>query len=156
MRWFWQKKSRRLEPDLQYGDPTHAQFNAELAQRSAPPEKLRDLEEPWMKPDVLLRLPDLQPDFENSQNRDAAEREQKQVQQSKQGKSGRGSSEKTQDEPKPALKPKGDLRRKADQAAREQTNLAKIRDEVMKAAEAMPDLVSPSKAQERIHRHVKP
>ncbi|MEL6667048.1 MAG: hypothetical protein AAFQ24_13040 [Pseudomonadota bacterium] len=155
MRWFWQKQSNEKAPDLRCGDPSHAQFNKALEERKAPPEIPRDVNAPWMKPETRLRLPPMQPDFEKSLDHEVADKAQKRIEQSKQGKSGRGSSEKTQDEPKPALKPKGDLRRKADQAAREQTYLSALRDEVMNAAQAVPDPGSPAKSQERMPMHAK-
>ena len=155
MRWFWQKKPRRPKPDLQYGDPTHAQFNAELEQRSAPPDKLRDLDAPWLKPDTQLRLPQMRLDFEASQDLEAADRAQTQIRKSQQDNSEHGSHEKEQDQPKPELKPKGELRRRADQAVREQTYLSKIRDEVMEAAQAEPEPVSSTKSQTRMRMYAK-
>ena len=155
MRWFWQKQSHGPEPDLHFSDPTHAAFNQALEQRTAPPEpQPRDLDAPWMKPDVQLRLPDIHPDFEKSHDRETGERVQERIKQTQQ-KQGDGSSSKETDQPKPALKPKGDLRRKSDQAAREEVKLSELRDQVMKAAVIASEPTAPKQEPERIQPYVK-
>ena len=155
MRWFWQKQPAKSALDLRYGDPSHALFNEALEGRRTPPDPLRDLNAPWMKPDTRLRLPTLRSDFEVSHDRDAVLGAEEPVKQTKQNQSGRGSAGKEQDQPKPALKPKGALRRKADQAVREEVKLSELRDAVMEAAEKVSDPPSTSRNAERIQPYVK-
>lgn len=137
MRWFWQKPVPYEAPDIGYAHPDHEAFNEALEQRRSPAHPSVDINAPWMKPDALLRLPDVGGAFEKSSGRDAsisAQDRHASLSQSRGESSGSGSVTKASDAPKPALRPKGDLRKRSDHAAREDKWFAELRDAVMKAA----------------------
>lgn len=125
-------------PDIRYADPTHEAFNAALEARRHPEPKPVDPSAPWMKPDVRMRLPQVHSDFEVSRNPIAQARIEARAKQAVDDQSG-GTGRSDQDEPKPALKPKGAIRRDGDQAARDAQWMARQRDAVMAAAKAQED-----------------
>lgn len=136
MRWFWQTQADLPVSELGYADPSHAQFNAMLeAKRTLEPPSI-DLSAPWMTPETLAKLPQLNTNFEQSRNIDAMQGAQDRHKTTQQ-QTGSGSSDRKQDAPKPELKPKGALRKRADQAAKDEMWLAALRDEVME--QAIPD-----------------
>lgn len=141
MRWFWQKPAPHEAPDIGYAHPDHRVFNEALKQKRSPPQTSIDINAPWMKPDTLLRLPDVSGAFESNNGRDAsisAQHRHTPPAHSRGESSDSGSATKSSEVPKPALRPKGDLRNRSDQAAREDQWFVELRDAVMKAA------VSPS------------
>ncbi|MDJ0922255.1 MAG: hypothetical protein QNI84_14095 [Henriciella sp.] len=154
VRWFWQKPAPAEAPDIRYAHPNHELFNKRLEEQRNPSPPSKDLTAPWMKADTLLRLPQVGDNFEQSADRDAMWRSQdrhKELAKSTSTDTGSISAVKDSDVPKPSLKPKGDLRKRADQAAREDKWFAALRDTVMddaqRAAENIPKQM-PSKKPE--------
>lgn len=158
MRWFWQKPVPGEAPDIGYAHPDHEAFNEALAQKRSPPQTSVDLNSPWMKPDALLRLPDVSGAFEASNGRDASISAQHRHTSPAHGRgdgSDSGSAAKSSEVPKPALRPKGDLRKRSDHAAREDQWFVELRDAVMKAAVSPSEPAAPPTTHKRMEVSMK-
>ena len=138
MRWFWEKTTPDEVPDIRYAHPGHEIFNKRLEEKRNPPSPLADLNAPWMKNEALLSLPQIASAFEKSADRDAmwhAQDRHPKPNKSKSTETGSVSAANDNEVPKLALKPKGDLRKRADQAAHEDRWFEALRDAVMEDAQ---------------------
>ena len=132
---FWKKKpAPEALPDIRYAHPSHEAFNKALEEKRNPPPKSVDLSGPWMKPEVLARLPELRGDFD--MNRDPQARlEQRSLSKAdsrQRGDQSSGGSKMIEKEsPTPAFRP-DDARAKAvDRAHFNGRWMAEQRDNVM-------------------------
>ena len=128
------------KPDIRYAHPSHEEFNRKLEEKRNPTPDipLMDLSGPWMKPEVLERLPQLRRDFVRSQGQPHPLQDREEIQATRnnardeQTGSAGGMAEK--DKATPEMRPPKDMRENVDRASFNSRWLADLRNAVMKAA----------------------
>lgn len=127
------KPASKTQPDIRYAQPGHEIFNKRLEEKRNPIPKSVDLSGPWMKPEVLAKLPELRRDFEHSRDPHARSQWREVGTQRREDQSGR-TTKLIDDPPALVFRPK-DPRRKA--VERQHFNarwMAERRDAAMKFA----------------------